>query len=94
MFLFCFCVVDFIGNPTTYTRLNKQRSKRTKKERLPKGRGTNGTRGPMQGTLSENFKIIKYTNKKFLKNVYTVLGLMAWTVSHRGPGANQVSIED
>ena len=27
--------------------------------RVPKGRGTNGTRGPMQGTLPDNLKVIK-----------------------------------
>ena len=45
----------------TYTKLNRQRSKRTEKKeaRLPKGRGTNGTHGPMQGTLPDNLKVIK-----------------------------------
>ena len=30
---FVFCFVDFIGNLTTYTKLNKQRSKRTKQRK-------------------------------------------------------------
>ena len=63
MLCYLFCFVDFIGNSCyihTYTKLNRQRSKRTEKKeaRLPKGRGTNGTQGPMQGTLPEFLKVI------------------------------------
>ena len=58
-------------------------------------RGTNGTRGPLQGALPDNLKIIKEIQiERFLKNDHIVLRLMAWIVSHRGPAANEVSIKD
>ena len=63
-----------------------------KKARKPVGRGGNGTRGPMQGTLPDNLKIIKEIQiKRFLKTYYIYLRLVTWTVSHRGTDASQVT---
>ena len=58
------------------------------------GRGTNGTRGPMLGALSDKLKIIKEIKKEFLKNDYIILRLVTWKVSHREPDANQVGIKN
>ena len=56
-------------------------------------RDTHGTRGPMQGALPDNLRIIKEIQiKRFLIKVNFILRLVIWTVPHRGPGANQVTV--
>ena len=61
-----FCFVEFIGNFTTYTKLNKQTYEKEKKARLSKGRGKSGTRGHMQGTLPDISKSLVLSLSMFV----------------------------